>query len=69
MAIPYNATDKDLEYLLARVNGVFFTGGDIDLYNKETGEPHPYTVTAKKILTYTKHLNDNGVHFPIVGVC
>lgn len=38
--IPYNATDAYLDSMLAKVNGVFFTGGDIDLYDPVTGQPH-----------------------------
>ena len=44
--IPYNISDEDLYPLLDQINGVFFTGGGLDLYNYTTGVPHPYTVTA-----------------------
>lgn len=48
--IKYDISDKDLYTLLDQINGVYFTGGDINLFNETTGEPHPYSVTAKKIL-------------------
>ena len=35
--IPYNITDEDLYPLLDQINGVFFTGGDLELYNETTG--------------------------------
>jgi len=44
--IPFNITDEDLYPLLDQINGVFFTGGDLDLYDPKTGVPHPYTVTG-----------------------
>ena len=50
--IPYNSDDDYLYYLLNRVNGVFFTGGSLDLYDESTGELHSYSLTAKKILNY-----------------
>lgn len=67
--IPYNVTDDDLYPLLDSVNGVFFTGGGLDLYNYSTGTPHPYTVTAQKILSYSKLHFDQGDYFPLLGVC
>ena len=36
IAIHYNASDADLYHLLDSVNGVFFTGGDLDLYDPLT---------------------------------
>ncbi|CDW72622.1 peptidase c26 family protein [Stylonychia lemnae] len=67
--IPYNATDEDLYPILDQINGVFFTGGSIDLYNYTTGVPHPYTVTAEKILNYSISHTDNGDYFPLLGIC
>ena len=67
--IPFNATDDDLYALLDQVNGVFFTGGSLDLYNYTSGEPHPYTVTAQKILNYAVAHTDAGDYFPLLGVC
>lgn len=67
--IPYNINDTDLYPLLDSINGVFFTGGSLDLYNYTSGVPHPYTVTAEKILNYTLEQNDKGDHFPLLGVC
>ena len=67
--IPYNVTDTDLYYLLDSINGVFFTGGGLDLYNYTTGESHQYTKTAMKILNYSMTHSDNGDPFPLFGVC
>ncbi|CDW74539.1 glutamine amidotransferase class-i family protein [Stylonychia lemnae] len=41
-AVPiyYDITDRDLYSLLERVNGVHFTGGGLNLIDKETGEEH-----------------------------
>ncbi|TNV83488.1 hypothetical protein FGO68_gene1624 [Halteria grandinella] len=68
--LPYNITDEDLYPLLDQINGVYFTGGDLDLYNPETGELHPYSVTGLKILNYAKQVKDSQAeHFPILGIC
>jgi gamma-glutamyl hydrolase len=67
--IPYNITDADLYPLLDQINGIYFTGGDLDLYDEATGKLHPYTVTSQKILSYAIKLNDKGDYFPIMGTC
>ena len=69
MYIPFNASDEDLYSLLDQVNGVYFTGGDLDLYDPVTNEPHPYTVTSQKILDYSIDQYDKGVYFPLFGIC
>ncbi len=67
--IPYNVTDQDLYQLLDQINGVYFTGGDLDLYDETTGKLHPYTITSQKILDYAIQHNDQGDYFPIMGTC
>jgi hypothetical protein len=37
---------------------MLFTGGGLDLINKETGKQHEYYKTAKKILKYSKKIKD-----------
>lgn len=69
IVIPFNASDETLYQLLNQVNGVFFTGGDLDLYDEKTKVPHPYTVTSQKIFQYAIEKNDNGIYFPLLGVC
>ena len=67
--IPYNVSDNDLYPLLDQINGVYFTGGDLDLYDETTGKLHPYTITSQKILNYALKVNDKGDYFPIMGTC
>ena len=67
--IPYNAPDDELYKILSQVNGVFFTGGDLQLYDPVTDVPHLYTVTASKIVDYSIKATDKGDYFPILGVC
>ena len=67
--IPYNAKDDELYKVLSQVNGVFFTGGDLELYDPVTDVPHQYTVTAQKIVDYSIKATDSGDYFPILGVC
>ncbi|CDW78272.1 gamma-glutamyl hydrolase-like [Stylonychia lemnae] len=67
--IPYNINDKDLYEVLQKINGVFFTGGDVDLYDEKTGELHIYTITSQKIFHYALNQTDNGDYYPIIGIC
>lgn len=69
LCIPYNIKDEELYPLLDSMNGIFFTGGNLDLYEEESNTPHQYTVTAMKIFAYSKKQNDQGNPFPIMGVC
>lgn len=46
VAIPYNISQPDLKELLDQVNGIFFTGGSLDLSDPITKELHPYTITS-----------------------
>jgi gamma-glutamyl hydrolase len=68
--IPYNMSDADLYPLLDQINGVYFTGGDLDLYDEETGALHPYSITGLKILNYAKAQKDQrNESFPLLGIC
>ena len=68
--IKYDTDDKTLYSILSKVNGVFFTGGGLDLYlDCDNNVPHRYTQTALKIYKYAKKMNDQGIYFPVMGVC
>ena len=67
--LPYNSTDEDLYDILGQVNGVFLTGGSVNLFDPVTKALHPYTVTSQKILNYAMERHDNGDYFPLFGVC
>lgn len=62
--IPYNLEKVELRVLLESLNGVLFTGGDIDMY-----KPHPYFTTAKFIYDYVKDVNNKGKYYPLWGTC
>lgn len=69
VAIPYNIAEEDLQALLPQINGVLLTGGALELIN-ENGEPHPYYVTAKRIIEYSKYVKDQkGEDWPVLGIC
>ena len=70
MAIPFDISNDDLLNLLPQINGILFTGGALDLINPETNDPHPYYLTAKKIVMYSKYMKDvRNEDFPILGIC
>lgn len=69
VAIPYDIAEEELRALLPQINGVLLTGGALDLIG-ENGEPHPYYVTAKRIIEYSKYIKDSrGEDWPVLGIC
>lgn len=55
---------------LEQINGVLFTGGNLTLVDKETGEQHPYYRTSKKIIDYSRKQKDqHNIDFPLLCVC
>lgn len=53
-------TDEEVEELLSKINGVIFPGGSGD---------DSYEAWEKKIYLKILKMNDNGVHFPVMGIC
>lgn len=69
VAIPYDIPESELLPLLRNINGVHFTGGNLELIDKD-GVQHPYYVTAKRIIEFSKHVKDTeNIDFPILGIC
>lgn len=55
--------------MLDQINGVLFTGGNLDLIGKN-GEQHEYYKTAKRIYNYAKRVkNERKEDWPILGIC
>ena len=70
-AIPvaYDTPHDELDELLDQLNGFYFTGGALDVFDSE-GEPHVYYNTAKQIFEYSKRQKDlYGIEWPIFGIC
>lgn len=67
--ISYKLPPEELDQILDQVNGVLFTGGDIDQYNRATGHFHNYYVAAKHIIQYVVDRNQNGDFFPLFAIC
>lgn len=63
--IPYDADNASLATILDSVNGVLFTGGELEDLAFDT----PYMVTAAAIYAAALAKNDAGVFFPIHGTC
>lgn len=56
--------------LLDQVDGFLFTGGNLTLVDRESGEVHAYYRTAKKVIEYAKKRKDErGIDFPILAIC
>ncbi|CDW89591.1 gamma-glutamyl hydrolase 1 [Stylonychia lemnae] len=68
--IRYDLPENELLDLLAKINGVLFTGGALVLINRKTKEQSQYYKTAKFIFNYCLERKDKyNEHFPIFGNC
>nr|XP_031825645.1 gamma-glutamyl hydrolase-like [Nomia melanderi] len=59
-----NKSNDYYEDIMRKINGVLWPGG-ASTFNKK----HGYADAGKKIYKIAKRFNDNGNHFPILGVC
>lgn len=73
IAIPWDMPEKDLISLLNSINGVLFTGGDASMweYDQKINDVRftNFTARAALIFNYIIHLNDQGIHYPLYGIC
>jgi len=67
--IHFTHTFERLDDIMSNINGILFTGGDLDLIDPQTGEYSQYTKLASHIYQKAKEINDNGVVFPLWGTC
>ena len=70
-AVPilHDLADEDLYQLLDQINGVYLTGGWLDMVLQD-GTLHPYYVTAKKIFQYSIDQKDkHNITWPVFGFC
>ena len=64
----YNDTDEHLIDLTSQINGVIYPGGGTNLTYKN-GSLTEYSRKGKVVLDKIKQMNDNGIHFPVLGIC
>lgn len=70
IAIPFDVSEQDLTVILDQINGVLLTGGALTLIDPASGELHPYYVTAKRVIEYSKMKKDkHGEVWPVLGIC
>jgi len=68
----YNLDYPEIDSLLEKVNGVFFTGGTADLtYRDEANNLHWSTFMEKvhHIVKKSQEINDRGIYFPLWSTC
>ena len=63
--IPFDIPRSELDHLLESVNGVLFTGGEVELHNLTSG----YMNAARHIVDHSIELAAKGENFPIWGTC
>lgn len=68
--ILFDSSPEELDYLLARLNGVFWTGGLVD-FNPEVDDPQGslYLKTTAHIWRYVLKANEKGQYYPFWGTC
>eukprot|EP01130_Rhizamoeba_saxonica_P007205 TRINITY_DN2908_c0_g1_i1.p1 TRINITY_DN2908_c0_g1~~TRINITY_DN2908_c0_g1_i1.p1 ORF type:complete len:325 (-),score=46.80 TRINITY_DN2908_c0_g1_i1:24-998(-) len=62
--IRYDAPEEELRDIFSKLNGILFTGGELELTFKST-----YVKTANTLLNMAISSNDKGEYFPIWGTC
>ena len=69
--VPMNTlqmTDEEVVEFMGKVNGVFLTGGTINVIEK--GKNTSRILQKSRLIHDTaKEMNDRGIHFPIYGIC
>jgi len=66
--LQYDMKRERLTYLLERVNGVVFHGGDTEMID-EHGNLTPLGETMDFVVKYVLEQNKNGNYFPLWGTC
>jgi len=68
VAIPHTNTGEQILQQLEKLNGVLLPGGAVPVFDQDF-ELTMYATKVKLILQKAKEFNENGVYFPIWGVC
>ena len=66
--IHYTYSIKQIEELMGKINGILFTGGDLNLTHYITGEYHRYTKLSDFIFKKAIEMNNEGTVFPLIGI-
>jgi len=73
VGIPWDLPERDIVSILNSINGILFTGGDASLWEDDIDTEDimftNFTSRTAFILRYAIQLNDNGVYFPVYGIC
>ena len=64
----YYDTDENLVDLTSQINGVIYPRGGVEL-NCKNGSQTEYSRKGKVVLDKIKQMNDNKIHFPVLGIC
>lgn len=68
--ILYDASDDDIAQIFNSVNGLFFTGGVVNIrHAQESAATSQYLHAASLLFNMTVATNDAGVHMPLWGTC
>lgn len=56
---------------LLKVNGLYLPGGDTNVWVDKNGvkQESDYTKAARALLKAAVELNEQGIHFPVIGIC
>ncbi|CAI5528618.1 unnamed protein product [Closterium sp. Naga37s-1] len=66
----YDSTKEELDFILNRINGVFWTGGLVDFNpTEEDPEGSKYLATTEYVWKHAVKENSNGNYYPLWGTC
>lgn len=66
----YDSTPEELDFVLSRVNGVFWTGGNVDFNpHTEAKTGTQYLRATEYVLRYVMRENRRGNYYPLWGTC
>jgi len=69
IVIPYHIPSIQLHKIMNDVDGLVFTGGDIESSKYSKSQYTTYLRTIQKCIQKAKEYNDNGVYYPLWGIC
>ena len=69
VVIPYQITSIQLYKELHEMDGILFTGGDIETPKYTIQQYTTYLKTIQRCIRKAKEYNEHGVYFPLWGIC
>ncbi|CAI2375635.1 unnamed protein product [Moneuplotes crassus] len=66
--IPYDLSDEEIQFRMEGINGLILPGG-ADWLMEKNNTFTKYTSKVKLMIDHAKRMNDEGIYFPVLGIC